>query len=132
VDKSTFTDRREWRKFAFGLSAILFIIASIQIVTNSRLYPYFFGTSIVTLLTAITAPILMKPFYILFSYVGFYMGWFVTRLLLSLLFYCVLSPISLLRKLLGKSFLDLNFDRTPETYWINRDPSKVTNYEKMY
>jgi hypothetical protein len=132
MDKSKFHNKKEWRKFGFGLSGILFIIASIQIFFGKSLYLYFYFTSLFILLVALTAPILIKPIFILFSYVGFGVGWFMTRLILVILFYLVFAPMRLIARLFGKGFLDLKFDRKPVSYWISKDPNSGRNYEKMF
>ena len=132
MNKSKFDDKKEWRKFAFGLSVILFVIASIQLLFGKSLFPYFYGASLFILLVGITAPILIKPIFILFSYIGFGLGWFMTRLILTILYYIVFTPIGLIARFLGKTFLDLKFDRKPDTYWISKDQNSDRNYEKMF
>ena len=132
MDKSKFNNKKEWRKFAFGLSAILFIIAMIQLFLGKTLFPYFFILCIITLFIGIGAPILIKPVFILFSFIGFGLGWVMTRLILTILFYLVVAPIGLLARLTGKDFLDIKFDREPTSYWIPKDPDSGKNYEKMF
>ncbi len=63
-----------------------------------------------------------------------------TRLILSLLFYVVVTPIGLtLRfgltlRLFGKQFLELRWDKSKESYWNFRTNEDLQNknYEKQF
>ena len=48
------------------------------------------------------------------------LGWFNTRLLLTLFFYLALTPMGLLMRILGKRPLDMKWDPEAESYWIPR------------
>lgn len=132
MDKSKFNDKKEWRKFAYGLSAIFFIIASIQLFLGKALFPYFYGACLLFLITGLIAPVLIKPIFILFSYIGYGIGWFMTRMILSILFYFVFTTIGFIARLFGKHFIDLKFDREPTSYWIQKEQDSIHNYEKMF
>lgn len=132
MDKSKFNDKKEWRKFSFGLSGILFVIALIQFLLGKKLSLYFFGASVFILFVGIAVPVLIKPIFIIFSYIGFVLNWFMTRLILTILFYLVFTPTRFIAKLFGREFLSLKFDRTPETYWVSKEKRASKNYEKMF
>ena len=61
------------------------------------------------------------------------MGWLMTRFILSLLFYGLITPISLIARLMGKKFIYLRWDKINNSYWNYRS-NKVQNvdYEKQY
>ena len=61
-------------------------------------------------------------------------GWFMTRIILSLLFYLIITPIGLLAKIFTKDFLDLKKQAVNDSYWNKRDSNteKNQNYEKQY
>jgi hypothetical protein len=134
MDKSKFNNRKEWKKFAIGLSIIVAIIATIQYFYNHTIYIYLYISSILILLIGLISPIIIKPIFILFSYLGFVLGWFMTRLILAFLFYLIFTPIGLLIKLTGKKLLDTKFPGNGESYWIDRDNSDYTveNYERQF
>jgi len=58
------------------------------------------------------------------------MGWFVSRLLLTLVYFLIVTPIGLGARMLGKSFLDMTFPAKRESCWIERDGRKH-DYGKM-
>ena len=134
MDKSKFNDKKEWRKFAIGLSIILLAITSIQWYLDSNFYKYFVITGGIILLVGLTFPIIIKPVFIGFSYLGFVLGWVMTRIILITLFYLIFSPIGLIMRLAGKCFLDTQFDKKEKSYWIDRQKAEIStvNYEKQF
>ncbi len=134
LDKSKFNDKKEWRKFGISVGVIFLIIASIQLILGKELYLYFYGTSTLFFLLGLVLPVFLKPVFILFSYLGMVMGWIMTRVILTALFYLVITPIGLFSKLVRKRFLELRLFPKAESYWINRS-EKVANgqsYENQY
>ena len=129
MDKSKFNDKKEWRKFGIGVAAILAVIATIQLIIGKDLYIYFYSVAIFFLVFGLILPIIIKPVYILFSYLGFVLGWFMTRVILSILFYIIFTPIGLILRLFGKNFLDLKIDKKAETYWLDK---KIETINKIH
>ena len=134
MDKSKFNDKREWRKFGIALAVLLFIISTVQYFKQIELYSYFLVASVLFLLSALALPILIKPVFIVFSYIGFGMGWVMTRIILFILFYLFITPISILARKFGNRFLDLRFDRTKESYWlpVKENRNNRENFEKQF
>jgi hypothetical protein len=134
MDKSKFNDKREWRKFGIALAVLLFIISTVQYFKQIELYSYFLVASVLFLLSALALPILIKPVFIVFSYIGFGMGWVMTRIILFILFYLFITPISILARKFGNRFLDLRFDRSKESYWLPVKDNKNNreNFEKQF
>jgi len=121
MDKSKFNEQKEWRKFGIGLGIILGAVGGVQLLKGHSLYPFFFGAGALTALAGIAVPILVKPVFIFFSYLGVVLGWFSTRVILAAVFFVLLTPISLLLRLTGKKFLPGRPDRGLPTYWIDRN-----------
>jgi hypothetical protein len=65
-------------------------------------------------------------------------GWFMTRLILSVLFYAVITPIGLVSKVSGKEFLDKKFNKhvnkKVSSYWLHRKETLFdkNRYEKQF
>jgi hypothetical protein len=62
------------------------------------------------------------------------MGFVMTRVMLSLLFFVVFTSFNVIAMLAGKKFLDSTMDKTKTTYWIKRDPAreKASNPERQF
>ena len=61
------------------------------------------------------------------------LGWVMTRVILSLVFYLILTPISLLTKIFGEDFLGLK-EKDVDSYWNLRNSVTELNqdYEKQF
>ena len=62
------------------------------------------------------------------------MGFFVSRVILFVLFYVVLTPMGLIARLLGKDILDQKIDKSKKSYWQDREGAAKTkeSYENQY
>ena len=62
------------------------------------------------------------------------MGFVMSRVILTLLYYLVLTPIGLLQRLLVKSLCQLGFDKNATTYWEKRDlvVKQKIDYERQF
>ncbi len=134
MDKSKFNDVKEIKKFTVGLSIIFFGIASIQFYLDNDLYKYFSASSLILILIRLIFPVIMKPVYIIFLYIGFGVGWVMTRIILSILFYFIFTPIGFIARLTGKKFLDMRFNSTERSYWrdVNLENMREESYEEQF
>ncbi|MEW6653550.1 MAG: SxtJ family membrane protein [Bacteroidota bacterium] len=73
----------------------------------------------------------MKIVYRFWMGIAFFLGWIMSRVILSFLFFVILTPIGFIAKIFGKKFLDLKFKSYSESYWIPKE-NKQTDYEKMF
>jgi len=60
----------------------------------------------------------LKPVYKAWMKVAHAISWVMTRVILTIVFYLVVTPIGLIGRVFSKEFLDRSFDRDKETYWI--------------
>lgn len=134
MDKSKFQNKKEWRKFGIGLGIILLIIGTIQFILEKEWYYYFYGLSLIVFLSAAILPILLKPIFILSSYIGLTINWFVTKIILSFLLFFVFTSIGFLMRLLSKKPPALKIEKTKSSYWLKRKTTKLKrdDYEKQF
>ena len=62
------------------------------------------------------------------------MSWVMTRVILAVFFFLVMTPFGLLMRLLGKDLLDLEWKDGKSTYWIDKESPEATpeRYERQY
>ena len=101
-----------WRKDALAVAAVVLFL-SILIVLAQFYRP------------------LLRQLYRWWMGVSSILGWLSSRIILTLIFYLVFTPVALLLKLIGKALLDLHFPDERNTYWQRRDRSR-SDLEKMY
>jgi carbamoyltransferase len=134
MDKSKFKDRKEWRKFGIGLSIILMILGTIQWLVGKSMFPIVYLTAGIVFVSALLFPVILKPLFIIFSYIGFALGWVITRVILSGFFFLVFTPVGLFSRLLGKQYLQVGFRTDATTYWeTHREQTTLKeHFEKQY
>ena len=131
--KSIKTSNKDIRSFGITIGIILFIISATLLYYDKSSYQIiaYIGGGFIAL--GIIIPILLKPIYILWMTFAVMLGWVMTRVILSLVFYLIMTPIGLITKLLGEDFLDLK-ETNVKSYWNNRDSHLEQNqdYEKQF
>ena len=97
-------------------------------------FQIFLAIGISLFFTAIALPSVLKPVYWIWMIFAIILGWFMTRVILSLLFYVVFTSIGLTLRFFGKQFLELRLDKSKESYWNFRTEEhlKKENYEKQF
>ena len=125
--------KEEIRKFGIVIGIILLIIGVILLWKRNIYYPILMIIGIFLFVGGLSIPIILKPIYIIWMIFATIMGWLMTRFILSLLFYGLITPISLIARLMGKNFIYLRWDKINNSYWNYRS-NKVQNvdYEKQY
>lgn len=110
----------ELRNFGITLGIALGVLGGLFLWREKASSVYFFIIAAAFLLLAFTAPVLLKPFHKVWMSLSILMGWVMTRIILIILFYGILTPIGLIARLCGKDFLDIKIDKNVNSYWVLR------------
>ncbi len=78
---------------------------------------------------------LFKPRLLLFPHkiwmgLALALGWWVSRVLLTLIYYFILTPVALLARISGKRFLDRSWGKNHQTAWVKRQKTSI-DFTKM-
>jgi len=124
----------ELRKFGITIGGLFTVIGIILIILNAKHKLMFSGLGFLFIFLGLTVPKTLKWIYKLWMGLSVVLGFFSTRIILSLLFYFVLTPIKFLYKFTSKSFLDLKIDKSTTSYWRKRPPVMFdkSHYEKQF
>ncbi|MHB1686931.1 MAG: SxtJ family membrane protein [Ignavibacteriaceae bacterium] len=127
-------NKKDLQKFGYTVGVAFTILSVLLFVFDRHSYPYFCGIGIILIAAAASFPLALKPFNKVWMILSILLGWLMTRVILIILFYLAVTPISLLAKLFKKDFLDIKFDKSKETYWIKREQKKFdpADYEKQF
>ena len=129
------TNKKDIRKFGITLGIILVIIGSVQLLKgNTHIYPWLYIAGVLSFSLGFFVPVVLKPVYFLFNRITHAIGSFITGLVLAIVFYVVLTPIGLIARLFGKNFLDINWAKETNTYWIKKEQTSAgtERYEKQF
>ena len=127
-------DRKEFRKFGITIGSFLAVIGLIFYFLSSNNASVMILIGVALLVSALSFPIVLKPFFIIWMSFAAVMGYVMTRLILGILFYLIFTPIGLILKLFRKRLLELNIDPAAASYWKMREPEPYTpeRTEKQY
>ncbi len=82
---------------------------------------------------AMTAPKALWPLYIFLTVVFYPIGAVVGYLMMGVIFFLVITPISIIFKLIGRDSMTRRFDPAAATYWIKRrPPASVKRYLRQF
>jgi len=127
-------DNKAIRDFGILIGFILLIIAGILLFKERESYELMILLGIAFISLGLGMPIILKPFYSIWMYFAVVMGWFMTRLILGLLFYIIVSPIGLISRLFGKRFLELRNNLLISSYWKYKNNQRTSkeDFEKQF
>ena len=132
--KNIKSEKSDLRNFGIIVGIILLVISGFLFWKEKESFQIFLAIGITLFLTAIAIPFVLKPVYWIWMIFAIILGWFMTRLILSLLFYVIFTAIGLTLRLFGKQFLELRWDKSKESYWNLRtnEHLRKENYEKQF
>lgn len=118
------------RKFAFTMAVCLLMIGSVIFLKHKGINKALFVATLFFLSAGIFIPGCLRVIYIPWMRLAEILGYVVSRLILSLIFLLILTPIGIILKIAGKDLLDRKFGNS-STYWKKVDP-KSTDYERQF
>ena len=131
---------RDLRKFSLTVGTAFVVLWAVL----AFVFPYLFeGGRNLPILWQIGAalavvgtllPALVKPLYYAWMTMALALGYVMTRVLLTIFFFLILTPVGLFFRLIGRDALHRKLDREAESYWIDKvnlieDRSR---YEKFF
>ncbi len=125
---------KELRNFAFTLSCALGFLGGLVLFRKGETGLLFCGIGIAILVVGLIRPGLLRPIYKGWMGMSFLIGFFMTHLILALMYYLIFTPVGLVMKALGRDPLRLKHDQNAKSYWIKRPRMEFTRerYEKMF
>ena len=103
--------KSELRKFGNTIGIILMIIAGILFWKEKESFQIFLTIGAVLCFSGLALPVFLKPLYWIWMIFATILGWIMTRVILSLLFYVIFTPIGLIPRIFGKQFLELKWNK---------------------
>ena len=100
---------------------IVFLVLGLWPLKNSgNPNLYIIGISGIFLVLGILNSKILSPFNKAWIKLGEFLGTIIAPIVMALIYFVVLTPISLIVRIFGKDLLELNFLKKKETYWIKR------------
>lgn len=113
-------------KFALVMAGFFLVLCIANLlwgdVKNYSLY--FICISLFFLLSGFVFPKALKPVYYMWMAISFFMGYFMSRIILTLVFYIAITPIALVLRLIKKDILDQRVNHDKSSYWKKREKNR--------
>ena len=130
------SETRQARQFAIILPLILCLLAAgfYYLGGHPTRAIVALGSAVAAVLCALLAFPLWLRFFRLWMKFANVMSVVMSTLILTIFFYVIFSPITLVRRMLGKKMLDLEWKDSRPTYWIDKQAAELSlaRYEKQF
>lgn len=125
---------KELRDFGLTVGGVLGGIGALAFWFGKPAAPWLLGVGATLAAAGLLAPSVLKQLYKAWMSMALVLGWFMTRVILGVLFYLVFTAIRLLARLMGKGFLDMRWRDGRESYWNVRetDEPDTERYKKQF
>jgi hypothetical protein len=126
--KNIKSNKTELRKFGITMCVALGLLGGMFFWRGKDFYPYLLILSAACMFLGIIIPIILKPIHKAWMILAVLMGFVMTRVIMTLLFYLIVTPIAFVVRLFGKDFLGTRLNRDVESYWVERE---VLEFDKQ-
>ena len=125
---ATTVSSKDTKIFGIVLTTISFFLFLYRLFYFDEYLFLLFPISIISL--TFLLPKFIKIFFVLWTGVTSFIGKIVLIFLLAILFYCLIIPISIFMKIIGRKRLNIESNEN-KSYWIRRK-YLVSDFKKMY
>ena len=132
--KAIKTDKRTLRRFGISFSIVFLVWGAAAFFHQKDASLVFLVLSPLFLLFALCLPSLLKPFHVFLNAVFILITTLLTYIVLAIVFYLVMTPLSLLMRLMGKDILGQRMHPEDATYWVEREDifDQKIRYERQF
>ena len=134
--KNIKSEKSDVRKFGISVGIVIGILGGLFLWRDKGFYNVFFIIAVALIFFGLFFPSILKPVQRVWMIFAVVMGWFMTRLILGVLFYLVFTLVRAIAALSGKKFLDLKFNMSnnENSYWILRETRNFlkSDYENQF
>lgn len=110
------------RSFGWVMAIAFAVFGSIPWYKRGTPNLYLYGIALAFLVSAFVCPRALRPLNILWTKLGLLLGKIMTPIVMGIVFFGVVTPISLVMRLMGKDPLSLKYEKDAASYWIVRNP----------
>lgn len=118
MKKGNIKTKKELRKFGFVMTVPLAIIGGILYWRQKPAAPYLLILAAFFLFSGFLFPTILRPIEKIWMKIAEFISAIMTRVILFLTFYLVITPVGLILRLIGKDLLEIKFDPNRESYWV--------------
>ena len=127
-------DKKSIRDFGLLIGCILLVIAGYLFYKSKDVNTPLISLGFSFIASGFILPPILKPVYLLWMYFAIILGFIMTRVILGLVFYFIVSPIGIIGKIFGKEFLELKKNSVNNSYWNfkDKDINDQSEFERQF
>ena len=118
--------KKDCRNFGLSVGIVLLAIGGLLLWKERPTYPWFLAIGSILAFLGLVAPMVLKPRQKPWMMLAVTLGYIMSRVILSILFFVIFTLIGRISRLFGAKLLDLSFDRSAKSHW-NMRPQKAYN-----
>ena len=119
-------------KFGLTMGAAFGLLGGFLAWRGREAWPYFLGASVFFFVLGLLMPAALKSLQKIWMTLALLMGWVMSRVILTAVFFFVLTPIGLILRLTGKDLLDMRARLKRESYWSPHRTRPKEDYENQF
>ncbi len=127
-------DKKGYRKFGMTMGIVISVLFGLILPwlfsKTMPQWPWIVGA--VFVIWAIILPRTLKYIYGPWMRFGHIIGTINTKIILSIVFFLIFTPVSFCLKILGKDMMNRSIDRTALTYWQESEKQSNDHMERSY
>jgi hypothetical protein len=135
MPRKKYSEAREATRFAVILFVLMAVFGGLSLWRgHTTRAAVFAGIGTFALLVGLLLRPLWLRVFRLWMKLAVAMSFVMTRVLLTLFFYLIITPFGVVRRLLGKDSLNARWHDGKPTYWVDKPEGEFTveRYEKQY
>ena len=127
-------DKTTVRKFGFTVGTVLLLVGIVLYLIGKSSTVVFGAIGVLLILFGLILPNILKPLNKIWMTLAVILGWFMSRVILFILYFVIITPIGIFLKLIGKDFLRLKIDKSSKSYWETREKkiAEQIDYERQF
>ena len=119
------------RSFGLLFFIVFFIIGLWPLKNDLELNYIFIGISIIFLILGLMNSKILTPFNKIWVKFGELLGRIIAPIVMAIIYFLILTPISLILRIFGKDLLNLKFSKE-KSYWTKREKNIGTMDKQFY
>lgn len=125
--------RKELRQFGLLVGTVFTVIGLWPLVFRGEpLRLWAIGIGGLLIACGAVFPSALTQVHKVWMWVGHILGWINTRILLGIVFYGLIAPIGLVRRLMGKDTMKQGFAESSSTYRVVRSPRPPSHMKHQF
>ena len=124
---------RALRRFGFTIGVVLLLVAAFTFRPYPTTAALLATVAVLLGIAAQFAPTWLAAFHRVWIKLSLALGWVMTRVILTLLFFLVVTPLGLLQRAVGKRAFEVAFRTSENSYWKPREAGfERASYERQF